>query len=130
MRKYLLLILFLFLFYYFAPFVSFRGYSLKLHLPRFDRVDGINKHHDIYQQTVAYPKNEKQFDDQKKQKRTPHAEFVSDNEAAGASQNVADRIKNGIAEIIERSGIFTIFFDNEIAVFQNFPRAFDKYGNE
>ena len=41
------------------------------------------------------------------------------------AQNVAERIDNRIAEIIERNRRFTIALNYRVGIFSYFPRAFD-----
>lgn len=95
-------------------------------LPVFQPFDWVNEHQNIYQKTVPNRQDQNDFDCSEKGERTPKFQLKGENKSNRAKDYVADGVGNRIAEIIERSGIFAVMFDDGIGVFGDFPDAFDE----
>lgn len=95
---------------------------LPAQLQRLDRIYWKYQHHDLQQQTVSNPKDQDQFQRNKYDQRTAEAEASRDYEANQAAERVAEGVDNRVAGITDRSGFRAIAIDDEVRVFENFPR--------
>jgi hypothetical protein len=92
----------------------------------FDRFDRIEKHYDVENQAVPNPQKQNYFHQNKEDKREPKANFVSEPKPKAEAQNIAERIDDRIAEVIERDRRLAVALDYGIRIFRDFPRAFDR----
>ena len=73
------------------------------HLPLFYRFNRINQHDDVKNKTVPNPNKQNYLHHHKENQRKPKSELISKPETDGEAQNIAERIDNRIAKVIERN---------------------------
>jgi len=91
------------------------------HLPRFDRGDGMNEHHDAEDQVVSNGDHKRDLDNDKQRQRPLKTELSRNHKSQGTTEDISKRVANGIAKITERDRAFAIAPKDELGVLEQLP---------
>lgn len=95
------------------------------HLPRLNCINRANQHQNIQRQVVPDPKKQNELRHYEENDRTPEAEIPGQNESDDTTGNIAHGVGDRIAFVAQADRYFAIPLNDKMAVFKNFPEAFD-----
>src|SRR5262249_14978512 len=99
--------------------------ELSEHLPIPNALYRVDKHQNVDSQAVAKPKQKEKIQQQtardRDTNRQPGRREVSNHHCA----DVADRIEDAVAEVIQRDGHVTVSPNNKIRIFEEFPATLE-----